>query len=137
MLDPGRYAAPLATLTMRPPPRASMRGIAARQQRYTPRTFTSKTCHQSVRLDLPRVRLRTGHAGVADEQVERPELAFGALHHALDGCPVGDVGLHREAADLRGRLFHLLGGSGRNGHARACARELERDVAPDARARRP
>src|SRR4051794_12051531 len=44
---PGRYAAPLATLTIRPAPRSIIPGMAARAQRNAPRTFTSKTRHQS------------------------------------------------------------------------------------------
>src|SRR5579862_2539429 len=34
-------------LTMRPPPRSIMSGAQARQHMYTPRTFTSNTCHHS------------------------------------------------------------------------------------------
>src|SRR5262249_52773804 len=45
---PGRYAAPLATLTIRPRPRAIIPGSAARQQWNVPSTFTSNTCHHSA-----------------------------------------------------------------------------------------
>jgi len=44
----GRYAAPLVTLTMRPPPRASIPGTTARQHRNTPRTLISNTCHHDA-----------------------------------------------------------------------------------------
>src|SRR5581483_1654940 len=47
MPPPGRYAAPLATLTMRPLPRSTIHSAKTWQQRYTPRTFTSNTCHHS------------------------------------------------------------------------------------------
>src|SRR5437764_4711285 len=43
----GRYAEPLATLTILPPPCSSIRGTAWRQHRKTPRTLTSKTRHHA------------------------------------------------------------------------------------------
>ena len=43
-----------------------------------------------------------GDAGVVDEEVDRAELLFDALDEAADLRVVGDVRLHRDAADLGG-----------------------------------
>ena len=57
-------------MTILPLPRSSMPGITARQQRWTPRTFTSSTRHHSSGSTSQVAPSMAPDAGVRDEQLD-------------------------------------------------------------------
>ena len=79
-------------------------------------------------------RAEQHHAGVVDDDVEPAELARGALDGGDGLVPVGDVGLDREAADLRGEPVQPVLAPRGDGDGRALLGERARRRLPDAAA---
>ena len=126
-MAPGRYDAPLPVITIRPAPRSSIPGITARQQRWTPSTFTSKVRHQSAGSISQVGPFWFPDARVRHEQLDRP--GFG--DRTLDRLARAHVQLERAPADLGGDGFDLIERARRDDDAPTVRGERAGDVRAD------